>query len=781
MKRIFCCILAMALLCGVVSGCTPEAETPSTTDSGGTSEASVPSTGAGANITIHEVMPDNQGLYLGNDLDWIELANGETDAVSLDGFYLTDDLQSPNALSLAGLQIPAEGYLVISLEADAPFHLSSQGETVYLTYGGSVVSQLTFPEVTGGESCDQAGICAFPTPGYPNTEDGYLAYLDSLTLGDLIISEVMASNSTYLPVAGEYYDWVEIRNCSDHTIDLSAYCLSDKHSEPERYTFPAVTLEPGEFYIVYCSGTSALGEDHAPFKISATDGETLYLSKDGSFVDALTVPAGMQKDESYGRVGKVPMYLDSPTPGQENSGGYLTGLASPAASVPSGTYDTAVTLTLEGEGTIYYTPDGSRPTTASAQYTGAITVDGVTTVRTFCVSEGRSSAATAYTYVVGVTHELPVVVVSIPEDSLTGDAGVLNHIEETYEYEAVLTLIEDGEEKFSIPCGFRLHGNDSRSCDKQNFQLRFRSEYGAGKLVYPLFDGLDITEFHSLLLKGGSEDWGNAVMRDEMATAIVSGTTNLYTQAMKPVVLYLGGEYWGVYYLRERFSGDYVASHLGVSADSVEIAESSSGYTDNEINTNFQAIRDFVTSHDMTLAENYDYLTQQIDVMSLIDWYICRSYMGDHDIANIRRFRSDESDGKWRWMFYDLDWCFWENNTDAVSWILTSSGGDRALIRAVLQNDVGRDTFLRRYAELMGTVLNESYINSVIDSIVSQIASEMDRDRERWGRSVSGWESAVQLLRDFVADGARNQTVLADIQSYFSLTDAQMESYFGNV
>ena len=131
-------------------------------------------------------------------------------------------------------------------------------------------------------------------------------------------------------------------------------------------------------------------------------------------------------------------------------------------------------------------------------------------------------------------------------------------------------FLEPGNRGFD-PLGIRLHGNDSRKEDKQNFQLRFRSQYGVGKLNYKLFEDRDIDEYNSLLLKGGSEDWNYAGFRDELATGIVHGTTALYTQARKPVVLYLGGQYWGVYYLRERFSDEYVASHLNVSKESVDL------------------------------------------------------------------------------------------------------------------------------------------------------------------------------------------------------------------
>lgn len=731
-----------------------------------------------SDVVVNEAMADNQNLCLGHTLDWVELYNREETPVNLDYYFLTDDLTEPNAMSLAGLQIPADGYLTITLDENAPFHLSAKGETLYLTCQGKTISQLTFPAVAGGTTYSQTGVCQYPTPGYANTEEGYFSYLEDRELPALAITEVLSSNSAYLPIKGKYYDLVELKNTTDTPIQLNQYTFSDKPPAPDRFSLPDVILEPGEYYVIYCSGDTSLGNNHAPFKISAS-GETVCLGKDGVVVDSLTVPADVKENESYGRDGKYPVYFLNPTLGENNPAGYLHSVAVPSASVPSGLYAQPVTLALSGTGTIYYTLDGSRPTVASSVYTEPIVIDGVTTVRTFCVDGQRSSALTAYTYVIGQTHDLPVVTVSIPQASLTGEQGVLNHIDKNYEYEGVLTLLEGGREQFSVPFGFRLHGNDSRKGDKQNFQLRFRSEYGVGKLQYALFENRDIDEYNSLLLKGGSEDWNRSMMRDELATAIVDGTTNLYAQAIKPVVLYLGGEYWGVYYFREKFSDDYVSSHLGVSENSVDLLNSTYGSVEAGSSKAYQALLSYAKSHDMSLPESYAYLTEQIDVTSLMDWYICRSYMGDKDLANIRRFHSTEGDGKWRWMYYDLDWGFHHTTDKPLTSVLNNKNGEQALMLAVLQSAEGRDAFLRRYDQLMDTILNEQYIIGVIDSLAGAIQSEMPRDRARWGRSLSGWNNAVEKLRSYVKDGVRTKRVLADLQEYFSLTEEEMQGYFG--
>jgi len=784
MKKGIAWLLAVVMLAGCFAGCqeevpvvTTEGTVTAQTESE-TAETTVPE--VAVDLVISEVMPDNEKLSLGHGLDWIEIYNREEAEVVLDDYYLTDDQTDLHQMPLTALRISGDGYLPIVLEETAPFHLSADGETVYLVFKDTIISELTFGISESGESFDQEGVCPWPTPGYANTEDGYYAYLEELVLPELIISEVMSSNSKYIPFNGECYDWVEVKNNSQQPLNLGEYALTDKRSEPARYMFPDVTLQPGECYVVYCSDDATLGESHAPFKISAS-GETVYLSKNGVFVDTLTIPADVQKNESFGRDGNIPSYFFVPTPGADNAAGYRMAVAAPQANVESGIYQEAVTVTLSASGTIYYTLDGSRPSVYSQVYEGPIEVSGITTLRTFCVDGERSSPLAAYTYLIGVEHDLPVVSVAIPQHRLTGDAGVLNHIDANYEYEAVLTLIEDGEEKFSVPFGFRLHGNDSRKGSKQNFQLRFRSDYGVGKLEYPLFEDRDIQTYDSLLLKGGSEDHYVAMMRDELFTGIANGTTELYTQAMKPVVLYLGGRYWGVYYLRERFSDEYVASHMDVSPESVDIVYSTAAYTQCGDNTEFRALRDYAMYNDMSLPENYKYVTDRIDVISLMDWYICRSYVADNDIANIRRFRSSEGDGKWRWMYFDLDWGFSFIDYYPLHNIIDRYGADNTLISAVLRNKEGRDTFLKRYAELMETVLNEEYIVGYIDSLVAQIDSEMPNDRERWYTSYDKWQAEVQELRDYVKDGKRTEIVLNSLRNYFSLTDAEMEYYFGNL
>ncbi len=121
------------------------------------------------------------------------------------------------------------------------------------------------------------------------------------TYEGLVISEAMAANSTAVPDEnGEYADWIEIWNSSDHAIELTHVGLSDRN-DSIRFLFPKMTLQSDERVIIYCSDSNAaeVGKPfHAKCKLSSV-GETIYLFDPNAYeIDSVTLPI-MSSNESY--------------------------------------------------------------------------------------------------------------------------------------------------------------------------------------------------------------------------------------------------------------------------------------------------------------------------------------------------------------------------------------------------------------------------------------------------------------------------------------------------
>ncbi len=141
----------------------------------------------------------------------------------------------------------------------------------------------------------------------------------------VVINEFMASNSTVVAdPQGEYDDWIELRNLTDQTVDLTGHYLSDEPNNPRKWMFPDGTAIPANGYLLVWAdedGSTVPGL-HASFKLSAS-GEELFLTDTDANLNVVldSILFGEQEtDRSYGRPAADPnvwSILD-PTPGTPN-------------------------------------------------------------------------------------------------------------------------------------------------------------------------------------------------------------------------------------------------------------------------------------------------------------------------------------------------------------------------------------------------------------------------------------------------------------------------------
>ncbi|MEL7609562.1 MAG: lamin tail domain-containing protein [Bacillota bacterium] len=148
----------------------------------------------------------------------------------------------------------------------------------------------------------------------------------------LCISEVVSSNATSLkdPEVGTP-DWIELYNGSDRAISLKGYGLSDNIREPHKWVFPDVSIEPGEYLIVYAASYDKQEGDGimlaTGFGLSKS-GEVLLLTDAYyNIIQQLTVPT-LRQDISYalGGDGKYG-FCAIPTPGEANSQQIVSNIA----------------------------------------------------------------------------------------------------------------------------------------------------------------------------------------------------------------------------------------------------------------------------------------------------------------------------------------------------------------------------------------------------------------------------------------------------------------------
>ncbi len=732
-------------------------------------------------LIISEVMSDNDSYVVKGQLcDWIELYNAGNETLDLSDYSVSNNAAKFDQCPLSGILQPDEYLLLLCNNEEIVFNLSKLGESLFLfDRSGNMLQQIDIPALSPDMSyVPDEGICSQPTPGFPNNSEGYLAYISENT-AKIVINEVLASNSKYNAVGGKYYDMIEIKNVSDAAVNLSDYCLSDDKSDLTNSPLPDKELAPGEFYVYPAAGS---GSKYAQFKVSAS-GETIYLSdSDGNIVDIIRVPE-LQTNMSYGRAAEGYAYFATPSLGKENSGGSSALLSVPTVSLPEGFYADAQKVTISGEGKIYYTTDGSDPSSKGSLYKGeTINVSKTLAIRVCAKSDsGMVSSVQTYNYFIGVPdYSLSVVKVTVDHNDMFGANGIWTNYNKSWEKPANVSMYTDGKLEFSVNCGVKIFGGGSRAEAKKSLALKFRSSYGASSLKYEVFPGYKVTEFESLVLRSGVETMSTTVFRDEIAAELALSRgelSSINVQNYRPVNLYINGEYYGIYFIREKLDDHYVESHYGVPSDTVTVIECKEGSATSEMGK----LITYMENHNMNDASVLEYVSDRVDIDGFMDYYILRAYTGDKDYPNIRFFKSTNGDGKWRVMFYDVDWGFYSANASSpfgsyFSQYHHTMARNSAIMYLLLKNDTVKDKFLKRTASLLDSALSEQSLNTAIDKLSEMIRPDIEYDRQRWGYSVSSWEKSINSVKTFVSK--RREQMINDAKEVFNLSAAQIQTYF---
>ncbi|MCM1224022.1 MAG: CotH kinase family protein [Lachnospiraceae bacterium] len=404
----------------------------------------------------------------------------------------------------------------------------------------------------------------------------------------------------------------------------------------------------------------------------------------------------------------------TPTPGITNTNAALW-IAEPSLSHKSGFYENAFELEIFSEPgtTVYYTLDGSIPTTESHLYNGAIsiydrsgeentfrTIKNVTSdwrdnrlgeepvdkafiVRAVAVDgEGRTSRPVTATYFVDLEkyrHGNVVSLVAEPSDlfgddgiyvtgreyddwylgTQEGDAPERNYGKRGRQYEAEVYFEYFSDTlSFSQNAGLRIQGASKRSYALKNFTLYARKEY-SGSNVFDENIFSDVTS-HKLILRKG---YANSVFQDLVRDRDVA------TQRYKCVSVFLNGEFWYDTVMLEKYDAHYFEERFGVKADDVVVIKNDSieEGVDEDLGLR-QDMYNFLIGHDMSIDADYMEFGEIVDLQSYIDYMCVNIYihnMDFHETKNMVMWRSRSitpngyGDGKWRWALYDLDAMEW--------------------------------------------------------------------------------------------------------------------------
>lgn len=556
------------------------------------------------------------------------------------------------------------------------------------------------------------------------------------------INEVLAVStpaSRPLDQNGRTQDWIELYNENAQAVNLAGWHLTDDPDVPDKWVFPAIAIGPGDYLLLFASGTGAIpasGPPHTNFSLSG-DGEHLILFRpDGVVASEVTLPS-MFPNVAWGvpsqaTSGSEPAWLLTPTPAAANAQAALAGTNEVSFSVPHGFKTAAFSLALSAslpDSVIRYTLDGTVPTASSTAYTGPFTVtpvagtvkSGTRIVRAIATRTGVPWAPVAtqtYLFVSGVTAPAT--------DGIIGQTNFINSIRNSAVYGPLLpgalqalpamSLVinsgsglpnaetasslelfdpQGGEPGFTVPAGIERTGTTSHDYAKGSVSAKFKGEYGAGKLNYPVFARHPYaaagaaTSFEELRLRSGSHDtmsWLGTADNPSLpygSPPITRGgdaqfIRNIFLDDLqflmgqpskhgRMVNMFVNGNYYGMYHIMEHPDEDCMASYYPGKAEDFHFT---GGATTGSVHDNGESWRTIWTQLKASLS-NFNQAKRWVDMTNLADHMVLGFYAGNdwdwtaqHNWGAAGPRLPDK--GGWKFFIQDQDVSLQDVNADST-------------------------------------------------------------------------------------------------------------------
>lgn len=237
--------------------------------------------------------------------------------------------------------------------------------------------------------------------------------------------------------------------------------------------------------------------------------------------------------------------------------------------------------------------------------------------------------------------------------------------------------------------------------------------------------------------------------------------SGLDIQAHRPTAVYLNGDYWGMYNLREKVSEHFLASRHNVEANTLDILEREGAVVDGS-NVDYLALINFVENNSLSNTSNYNYVASEIDIENFITYYVAQIYFNNQDWPgnNIKYWRAPG--GKWRWILYDTDfgfgiWNVYDYSADTLAFALSEFGPDwpnppwsTLLFRKLMENNTFKSLFIRRFNDELNTRFEASHVTAHIDAMAAEIATEIPKQWQRWdGSDGANWQGNINNMKTF--------------------------------
>ena len=328
--------------------------------------------------------------------------------------------------------------------------------------------------------------------------------------------------------------------------------------------------------------------------------------------------------------------------------------------------------------------------------------------------------------------------------------------------------------------GIRTHGGNGRKIQQKSMKIYARDEYGKKRFKHPFFETIADSSFKHLVLKPFTASWFLSGVNDHISSQLAT-RLDIEALASRPVVLYLNGEYWGIYYIHEKPDERYLEDRCHANIDEINLIEDWYGTCEAGSNDNFLALYDYIANNDLSDPDAYDYIESQIDISNFIDYQIFEIFTANLDWpANNMRCWQD-GNGPWRWIFFDGDDCLIRQRHDEFAYATydgpsgyPTSSRSTLFLRKLLENESFKTRFINRFNYLMNTALTYKSTLPLKDKIYSTLKEEIPNQVARFQDpdDMQHWEHLMSRIETFLIE--RKDFVTEQMHDYFLSDDYRL-------
>ena len=532
----------------------------------------------------------------------------------------------------------------------------------------------------------------------------------------------------------------------------------------------------------------------SPTPVDTSKPEPVFSKNSGSYADAFDLELYAPEGSTiyYTTDGSVPLYEDDVTnPGGKEGKAFELAEAQEEndipAKLPTNTYTKAIrvknrdydaNLLCSDENIPYmYDPtDRNNGPYYPKSMEGA--VPKATIIRALAVdAEGNKSKVVTKVYFVdkdlqSVYKNASVIsVITDPDNLLSKSTGIYRYGNwdnsgDEWERPAEVTYFdEDGTIPFETTMGLRVHGNYTRRWGQKSLRLYFREELGMKNLKgYQLIpgavnaDGSPTTKYKRFILRNGGNEYAYSKMQDVFIQSMVSDRA-FTTQSARPCVLFLNGEYWGLYNLTERYSDNYLEEEFGVDKDNVVVIKNKELDEGREEDLALYDELMSMADLDMSQQANYEKFKEMVDIQSYLDYYATEIYIGNNDWPDnntqLWRTREDDDseygDTKWRYMLYDTEFSMdlWGSDSGGTKNRIAEAKSKDALFKALCENEEFCQSFADTLMDICRNNFNVTKANQKLDAMAEIYRPLMVQYKARFGNG--DVDSRVNGMKSYIA------------------------------